>query len=133
MTPTEYRMILRLEAKWKAKARRMPRDWPMRWSFVRERAKLEEGDVVEYAVRDEMVALCEIVERDQPFERIGMDGVVIRPELWALAGSLNAMTPIPLMVVLMAKDGDYWAKVDRFGPVGETRRLLVSDFRPLGS
>lgn len=130
MTPLEIRTINQLETKWRADARKMPSKWPMRWTFVRQRQPQGE-DVIEARGRDEMVALCEIIESDQPMARVGMDGVPIRPELWKLATDLNSMTKLPLMVVVIAADGTFWAKVDSFTSVGETRRLRTPDFRPL--
>lgn len=130
MNPQEYRAALALETKWKAKARRMPVGNGFRWAFVRS-APTE--DVIEGRERDNMVSMLEIIVTDQAFADMARGGIELKPEVWRVAGSINAVAQIPLIVAVTAADGLFWAKVLVFPKAGETGRVLAGDFRPLGS
>lgn len=128
MTAPEYRIIGVLEGLWKTKARRIGLEFGFRWAFFR--AIKGQDEMIESFEKEEMVATCEVIETKEPLAKFTGQGVELREQVWEVAGGLNAISGIPLMVVVIASDGAAWAKVTEFPKAGP-RVVPAAAFRAL--
>lgn len=106
-----------LETKWEAEVRRLDAGMAIGWAFVR---KGRHG-----------VSFMEFIATDKSWSELALEGVTVRPEVWAAARALCGLTKLPFMVVVDAADNVCFTKVTDFGPEGAPpQRLMIPVFRP---